>query len=127
MLRHLLVFSATLGLLFVQTAAQEVRADAKPPQGSPAHGQARKACAPTDQDYPIASRRAAEQGTTRLGFKVSPSGELASVTVIKSSGFVRLDEAAIKVLRTCALPTRKDASGNPVEASYSVEFTWRIE
>jgi periplasmic protein TonB len=124
--RHPILLLVSFALLSAASAQQTLAPDTTPSIAS-APQKTRKSCAPTPNDYPAASLRANEQGTTRLGFKVLASGELGSVTVLKSSGFPRLDHAAIGILKTCALPTKKDAEGNAVEASYSVVFAWRVE
>lgn len=49
--------------------------------------------------YPQASIRAQEQGTTRLEVCVNANGRVQSVSVARSSGFPRLDEAAAKWIR----------------------------
>ena len=49
--------------------------------------------------YPAASIRAHEQGTTHLEVCVNNAGRVTSVTVAKSSGSSRLDDAASKWLR----------------------------
>lgn len=109
-----------------------VQAQERPPVGIGAQSATnsiprREVCAVTEKDYPVASLRAKEQGATRLRFTVSAAGELMAVSVLRSSGFPRLDHAAEQVLKTCVLPIKKGADGAPIEASYSVEFTWRIE
>lgn len=50
-------------------------------------------------EYPSASRRAGEQGTTHLKVCVNSSGRVTSVSVVGSSGSPRLDDAAAKWLR----------------------------
>ncbi len=50
-------------------------------------------------DYPSASRRAGEQGTTHLKVCVNSGGRVTSVSVAGSSGSARLDDAAAKWLR----------------------------
>ena len=50
----------------------------------------------TQPEYPPASRRAGEAGTVQLRCFVQESGKCTEVTVVKSSGFDKLDEAAVK-------------------------------
>lgn len=50
-------------------------------------------------DYPAASVRAGEHGTTHLEVCVSTAGRVSSVSIAGSSGSQRLDEAAAKWLR----------------------------
>lgn len=49
--------------------------------------------------YPAAAQRAGEQGTTQLEVCVSEGGRVTSVSVAKSSGSSRLDDAAAKWIR----------------------------
>ncbi len=75
--------------------------------------------------YPEASMRLNEEGTTLISFKVMTDGAVTDVTVSKSSGFPRLDEAAI----SCAGKWRyKPATqeGNPVEASWQANVVWKV-
>ena len=47
-------------------------------------------------EYPPASRRAGEAGTVQLRCFVKEDGRCSEVSVVKSSGFDKLDEAAVK-------------------------------
>ena len=49
----------------------------------------------TIPDYPPVSRRLGERGTTRLMLTVSSSGLVSDAVIVNSSGYRRLDEAAI--------------------------------
>lgn len=49
--------------------------------------------------YPRASRRAGEQGRVMLRVRVSIDGRVEAVEVERSSGFERLDEAALQAVR----------------------------
>lgn len=49
--------------------------------------------------YPAAARRAGEQGRVLLSVRVNARGEADSVQLRSSSGFSRLDEAAMSVVR----------------------------
>jgi protein TonB len=46
--------------------------------------------------YPAESRAAGEQGTVVLRIRVNTEGKPVEVTVISSSGFSRLDRAAVE-------------------------------
>lgn len=52
-----------------------------------------------DPAYPPASRRAGEEGTVRVKVLVDEKGRPREVAVAKSSGFARLDEAAMEAVR----------------------------
>ena len=49
--------------------------------------------------YPIESRRRREQGTVELHVTVAPDGTVRAIEVGQSSGFSRLDEAALDAVR----------------------------
>ncbi len=49
--------------------------------------------------YPRASRRRAEQGQVVVSFVIQRNGELSDLAIVESSGYERLDEAALKTLR----------------------------
>ena len=69
-------------------------------QGAPA--QDLKTANRVDPTYPPASRRAGEQGTVRLKVLVDTNGRPSNVAVAQSSGFPRLDEAAVEAVRSGA-------------------------
>lgn len=50
----------------------------------------------TIPEYPFVSRRLREQGTLRLKLTVDEKGLVTEAVVVNSSGFERLDEAAVK-------------------------------
>lgn len=52
-----------------------------------------------EPNYPPASRRAGEQGTAVFSVLVDPSGHPQEVKVQSSSGFERLDQAAMEAIR----------------------------
>lgn len=49
--------------------------------------------------YPLESRRKREQGTVVLSVLVSAAGKVAEISIAKSSGFARLDKAALEAVR----------------------------
>jgi protein TonB len=49
--------------------------------------------------YPIESRRKREEGTVRLRVVITADGRVKTISVAKSSGFERLDEAALDTVR----------------------------
>jgi len=59
--------------------------------------------------YPRYSRLHKEEGTTVLSVEILPDGKLGDVEVVNSSGFRRLDQAAVKGIRKADLvPAMKD-------------------
>jgi len=51
------------------------------------------------KEYPYLARRRGQEGTAVLLVRISPSGELTGLEVVRSSGVEALDEAAEKVVR----------------------------
>lgn len=52
-----------------------------------------------DDYYPPASQRLGEEGVTRVHICVAPNGRVSSAALDGTSGFDRLDEAAVKVAK----------------------------
>ena len=75
--------------------------------------------------YPPSSLSFEEEGTTRIRFEVGADSKLQSAALVKSSGFARLDKAALKALSQCAFrPAVRD--GKPVESTLTVDFVWSL-
>ncbi len=77
-------------------------------------------------EYPPASRRAGEAGTVTLKVFVLDSGRVGEVQVAKSSGFPKLDEAAVKeVQRNWRLVPGKE-DGKPVSMWHTFQVTFKL-
>jgi periplasmic protein TonB len=81
----------------------------------------------TTDDYPPASLRAEEEGSTRITWEIGTNGRVQNCRTVSSSGHPALDRAA------CAAITRKgryspalDQSGNPIVSTQSRTVTWKI-
>ena len=75
------------------------------------------------QDYPSISQRLGEEGTTELAFTITADGDVTGVTVSKSSGFERLDSAAVG----CASEWHYKPAileGKPVAVSWKAAVRW---
>jgi periplasmic protein TonB len=76
--------------------------------------------------YPIAARRAGEQGTVMLKVLVSREGRSALVDIETSSGSARLDSAAREAVKSWRfVPARRGAE--PVESWVLVPVVFRLE
>ena len=76
--------------------------------------------------YPIESRRKREQGTVALMLLVGTDGRVASVSVQQSSGFARLDAAALSAVRRWRWSPRKvDGVAVQVRGIVSIPFVLR--
>jgi TonB family protein len=77
-------------------------------------------------EYPSASKKLDEEGTVYLKFLVDAEGKVIQSEIERSSGYVRLDEAALNGLSRCKFkPATED--GRPEQAWTSMKFTWRLE
>ena len=80
----------------------------------------------TQPEYPPASRRAGEEGTVQLQVFVLESGRAGEVKVARSSGFPKLDEAAINEVKRNwrFVPGKED--GKPVSMWHTFAVTFRL-
>jgi len=77
-------------------------------------------------DYPQMSRRLGEQGAVVLRVMISPDGRAGEIQLSKSSGYSRLDRAAIEAVREWRfVPALK--GGRPVAAWYEWRWEFRLE
>lgn len=77
-------------------------------------------------EYPPASRRAGEAGTVQLRCFVKEDGRCSEVAVVKSSGFEKLDEAAVKEVQRNwkFVPGKED--GKPVAMWHTFAVTFKL-
>ncbi|MFZ9967013.1 MAG: energy transducer TonB, partial [Steroidobacteraceae bacterium] len=76
--------------------------------------------------YPSASRRLNEEGRVVMVVTISIYGQMMHAHLAQSSGFSRLDEAAVCVLRQLTFnPGTQD--GQPVESQATMPITFRLE
>jgi len=92
-------------------------------QGAPA--QDLKTANRVDPTYPPASRRAGEEGTVRLKVLVDTNGRASNVAVTQSSGFTRLDQAAMDAVRKWRFVAATDGS-NKIQAYTQVAVTFKL-
>ena len=79
-----------------------------------------------DPAYPPASRRAGEAGQVQLRVLVDESGRPREVKILRSSGFGRLDEAAVAAIKRWLFAPARQGSG-PVSAWTQVNVTFRLQ
>lgn len=72
--------------------------------------------------YPYLSRLHNEQGLCTLEVSVSKSGEVISVTIIKSTGHHRLDQEAIRVLKAAHFTASPNKTSDINKLSISIDF-----
>ncbi len=75
-------------------------------------------------EYPPASRRAGEEGTVTLQVMVLENGRAGEVKVAKSSGFPKLDEAAVKEVQRNwrFVPGKEDGKAVAMWHTFAVTF-----
>lgn len=77
-------------------------------------------------DYPAMARRMGEEGRVVMQVLVNDKGRAEKVEILKSSGFVRLDESAkLALLRALFKPYLEDGKATTVLATASINFSLR--
>ncbi|MBB5496581.1 energy transducer TonB [Paraburkholderia sp. MM5384-R2] len=82
-------------------------------------------CNITQPEYPALSRRRGESGTAYVHFVVGLTGKLENIELKKSSGFSRLDDAALAAVRASACKPYLE-NGEPVRAAYTQPFNFNL-
>nr|WP_242540130.1 energy transducer TonB [Trinickia mobilis] len=80
-------------------------------------------CDITKPAYPALSQRRGEAGTAYVRFVVGLTGKIEDVELKKSSGFSRLDEAAMAAMRASACRPYVE-NGTSMRAAYTQPFTF---
>jgi len=83
-----------------------------------------------EPEYPSASRRAGEEGETRLSVCVDAEGRTSNAKVLRSSGSTRLDEAAMKSLSNNRVDPAIGSDGKPIamcNPPWEITWVWRLE
>ncbi len=76
--------------------------------------------------YPAAAARMREEGAVTLKFLISENGQVLSGSVEKSSGYKRLDAAALAALSLCKFkPAAVD--GKPKQEWSALTYRWQID
>jgi protein TonB len=75
--------------------------------------------------YPMLSRRSHESGTAVIELRVDVAGHIDSARVAASSGYPRLDAAALDAVRSSACVPYKE-NGKPVPASAKVPVVFNL-
>jgi len=72
-----------------------------------------------DPAYPAAARRAGEEGTVLLSVRVDPNGLVSAVSILRSSGSLRLDDAARDAVKRWRFAARQSGT---VEVNLPISF-----
>ena len=99
---------------------------AVPPPNQPVRVAAKLLPAPPPP-YPAAQIRLRQEGATGLAICIDRNGRVSSATLASSSGSDKLDEAALKWVRSSRFkPATLDGAPQPV-CGHSVVYEWRLE
>jgi periplasmic protein TonB len=84
---------------------------------------------PTPDDYPKASVKNEETGTTKVMVTFGANGQVVDVKLVDSSGYSGLDRALVKHLKSGICKANRPAvqDGAPVEGKAALEFTWKLD
>ncbi|NIA55248.1 M56 family metallopeptidase [Massilia sp. TW-1] len=75
--------------------------------------------------YPQADIAASHEGTVTLNFRVDASGLVTDSTILQSSGYASMDEAARAALHRCRFaPALRN--GQPVATWHPVQYVWTL-
>ena len=112
-----LIFAAALILSACQTTAPKecTRKDIVPP----------KELRQPSVQYPPASQNDGEEGTVTLRFIVQPDGSVSDIRIARSSGYRRLDAAAVRSLRRAKFQPAT-CHGKPIAMRIHYSFTFEL-
>lgn len=79
-----------------------------------------------EPEYPAISRRLEESGTVVLRFLIGLDGRVVSGQVNRSSGYPRLDKAALQALSSCRFKPGTVA-GQPVQSWAILKYIWKLQ
>jgi len=75
--------------------------------------------------YPAFSRRKGEEGRVRLSLEIRENGKVQRVELLRSSGYSRLDRAAVRAAKAASfVPARR--AGHPVASAKKISFTFKL-
>jgi protein TonB len=80
-----------------------------------------------EPDYPPQSKRLGEEGATVLRLYILEDGRVGDAQIATSSGFPRLDEAALKHAKRAWKFLPGTEGGKPVPMWYEFRVVWKIE
>jgi periplasmic protein TonB len=82
-------------------------------------------CNVVKPDYPMLSRRRSETGTALVQFVVGLSGRLENIQLKKSSGYPRLDDAAVAAAHATTCKPYLE-NGQPVRAAWTQPYDFSL-
>jgi periplasmic protein TonB len=110
-----------------QSTAPTVITTVKPPAPVPVRVMPRlDAQRSTQPEYPPQARRLGEQGTVLMQVLVGVDGRVLEAKLLQSSGFPRLDQAALAGAKADYRFFPGTIDGKPQPMWYSFRFNWRL-
>ena len=112
-------------------AAPAPAAPAAPPAGKPTMALSAPKnvshldCSIVQPDYPVLSRRRSETGTAMVRFVVGLAGKIENVELKRSSGYDRLDQAALDAMGSSSCKPYLE-NGEPIRAAYTQPFNFSL-
>jgi protein TonB len=90
--------------------AEPVRAaaEAEPADVLFGYGRLLEQALESNQQYPRLARQRGWQGLVKMRVQFLPGGQIGQISIVRSSGFAMLDETAVAMLRSAALPPVPD-------------------
>ncbi|MBF0219561.1 MAG: energy transducer TonB [Gammaproteobacteria bacterium] len=76
--------------------------------------------------YPLLARRRREQGTVRLSVQVSAAGSVTALSISQSSGYQRLDAAALEAVKKWQFIAAK-RNGIAIDSTVSIPLEFRLD
>lgn len=83
-------------------------------------------CNVVKPDYPALSRRRGESGTAGVRFVISLTGSIENIELARSSGYTRLDDAAVAAMRASTCRPYIE-NGIAVRAAYTQPFAFALD
>lgn len=78
-----------------------------------------------EPEYPAASERLGEQGLSAISLLITEEGKVAQTRVDASSGYRRLDDAAVRAFSRCKFVVGT-VDGVPEASWFSIKYKWVI-
>ncbi|MPW21546.1 TonB family protein [Paraburkholderia sp. CNPSo 3157] len=82
-------------------------------------------CSIVQPDYPPLSRRRGETGTAMIHFVVGLTGRIENIELKRSSGYDRLDQAALDAMHSSSCKPYLE-NGEPIRAAYTQPFNFNL-
>lgn len=101
---------------------------AKPPPAAPVAVEPRVDLQHSSQPaYPVLSRQLGEEGAVILKVLVDADGRVLDSQLVRSSGYPRLDQAALAGVKTNYRFVPGTVDGKPQQMWYTLKFNWKLQ